>query len=78
MIWTPRKSAFNAHPESTREMIHAAMKDWLDNPDLASIRDTEKLKAIPPDEQSQLEKLWRDTRDLRDRTGPRPLLPRPN
>lgn len=56
--------------------VHHKMVHWLDNTDLASVRDIEKL---PPDERDAWAKLWAAVRKLRDDTASVPLAapPRP-
>jgi tetratricopeptide (TPR) repeat protein len=44
--------------------IQGALRRWLDDPDLAGVRDPKKLAELPPEEREGWLKLWGDVRDL--------------
>jgi tetratricopeptide (TPR) repeat protein len=44
--------------------IEATLKHWLQDPDLASVRDVSTLDALPDDEARQWRDLWGDVRNL--------------
>ena len=72
-----RTQLLDSAPEMNRAVVHGKMLHWLADPDLAGIRDPDKLKTLHPDEQRIMEILWRDVRTLRDRTAPPEQLPLP-
>jgi len=55
-----------------KPIVHKAIVDWLANPDLASVRDVEKL---PSNEREPWEHLWADIRQFRDDTAPGKIPP---
>ena len=54
--------------------VHQVILHWLDDHDLDSVRDVEKL---PAEEQAGWKKLWADVRKLRDETAPPEVAPPP-
>ena len=52
--------------------VHKALLDWLANPDLASVREVEKL---PSDERESWYRLWAEIRQFRDDTAPGKIPP---
>src|SRR5262249_25061205 len=54
-----RKLAASGTPVA-RERVIAALVHWLEDPDLASIRDKSALKKLPDAERAEWEKLWAD------------------
>jgi serine/threonine-protein kinase len=58
--------------DTERALVHAGMRHWLADSDLASVRDPEALQRLPTQERAAWEKLWAGVRDLRDRTAPPP------
>jgi len=71
------RKKLDEEPAASREVVHRAIQRWTMSPDLAGIRDPERLKLLHPDEQLVFEKLWREVRALRDRSAPAELLPMP-
>jgi len=53
-----------------REVVHKRMDEWLQDADLAGVRDDPQLAKLPADEREQWRKLWGEVRTLRDRTAP--------
>ena len=54
--------------------VYQVILHWLNDPDLDSVRDVEKL---PADEREAWAKLWADVRKLRDETAPPEVAPQP-
>jgi hypothetical protein len=59
-----------------RPILHQKITHWLNDTDLAGVRDEEKLTNLPADERKAWEQLWADVRKLRDAAA-RELLPLP-
>ncbi len=56
-----RKLETSAKPEDLKEAIRL-MRHWLRDADLASVRDPERLAALPPEERERWEAFWADVR----------------
>jgi tetratricopeptide (TPR) repeat protein len=66
---TAELAAIRKLAEADRPFVHRAMVNWLDNNDLASVRDPMAVELLPPDERTAWQKLWVDVRDVRDHTA---------
>ncbi|HEV8060990.1 MAG TPA: protein kinase [Gemmataceae bacterium] len=60
------RGAWQSEPSKNRALVHQRLGHWLNDPDLASVRQIEKL---PPDERPLWQKLWDDVRKLHGQTG---------
>jgi hypothetical protein len=61
------KSADQAGPEIAREMQH-----WLQDSDLAGVRNAEALAKLPEAERKEWQKLWQEVEALRKRAAQPP------
>ena len=50
---------------------HRTTGHWMEDKDLASVRDAASVSGLPADERDAWNKLWADVRDLRDSTAPK-------
>jgi hypothetical protein len=57
------------------ETIRDGVEHWLNDADLAGVRDEQALGELPADEREQWQKLWSEVRSLRDRTAPPKTAP---
>ncbi len=60
------RGAWQSDPSKNRALVHQRLGHWLNDPDLATVRQIEKL---PPDERPLWQKLWDDVRKLHGQTG---------
>jgi serine/threonine protein kinase/tetratricopeptide (TPR) repeat protein len=67
---TVELAAFQKLAARERTTVHQLMQHWLQDEDLASVREPASLAALPPDERDAWNKLWADVRDLHGRTSP--------
>jgi hypothetical protein len=58
--------------EQRRAVIEATLKHWLQDPDLASVRDESAHNTLPDDERQQWQSLWDDVRKLLNRAASEP------
>src|SRR5262245_62606575 len=64
--------------DADRSLVHQMMQSWLGHVEFASVRDPAEVERLPPEERDAWQKLWADTRDLRDRTAPTAGPPKPD
>jgi hypothetical protein len=55
--------------DTDRPRVRRTLGSWLDEPDLAGLRDRAALEKLPPEERAGWRKLWADVHALRDRAG---------
>ncbi len=60
---------FLADDPEAAEDVENGLKHWLDNPDLADVRDARPLAELPEEERQRWMKLWEEVRDLVRRAG---------
>lgn len=65
----------SAERSRDRKVVHERMNQWLNDADLARVRDDDWLAKLPADEREQWRKLWSEVRSLRDRTAPHKAAP---
>ena len=61
-----RKRASFKRGELTRKTLKRSLTHWVNDPDLAGIRDREGLEALPPAERLSWQELWTAVRSLLD------------
>jgi tetratricopeptide (TPR) repeat protein len=64
------QKAVDSDPAAARGASHAALKHWLADPDLASVRDPAAVGMLTQTERDAWEKLWADVRRLHEATAP--------
>ena len=67
---TTELAAVRGLAAADRPFVHQRMQRWLEEGDLASVRDPMAAEGLPADERDAWEGLWAEVRDLRDRTAP--------
>ena len=75
-LLTAELAAIRKLAAADRAFVHRTMQHWLEDEDLASVRDPKAVEQLPPDERDAWKKLWADVRDLRDRTAPQTGAPK--
>jgi len=65
-----RTDYLTAERARDREVVHKRMNEWLQDADLAGVRDDPWLAKLPAEEREQWRKLWNEVRSLRDWTTP--------
>jgi serine/threonine protein kinase/tetratricopeptide (TPR) repeat protein len=76
-LLTAELAAIRRLAAAQRGSVHEATRRWLVDKDLASVRDSEAVAKLPPEERDAWNKLWAEVRDLRDLTAPPAGPPRP-
>jgi hypothetical protein len=71
------RKSLAADPVGNRARVHATMRHWLQDADLASVREPAGLDGLPTDERVGWVGLWTAVRDLRDATAPPEQAPPP-
>jgi Flp pilus assembly protein TadD len=56
--------------DKDRTSVHDGMRHWLEDSDLAAVRDDKSLARLPDAERPTWEQLWLRVRRLRDQTAP--------
>jgi serine/threonine protein kinase/Flp pilus assembly protein TadD len=56
-------------PDKTRPVVAAALRQWLDDADLAGVRGTNALAKLPEAERPAWQKLWADVADMLARSA---------
>ena len=74
---SPERTDLSAERARDREVVHKRMNEWLQDADLAGVRDDQWLAKLPADEREKWRKLWEQVRSLRDRTAPPKRAPLP-
>ena len=60
------RGAWQSDPNKNRALVHQRLAHWLNDPDLTSVREIERL---PPEERPLWQKLWADVGKLHGQTG---------
>jgi hypothetical protein len=69
----PETTDLSAERAEDREVVHKRMNEWLQDADLARVRDDPWLAKLPAEEREQWQRLWKEARSLRDGTSaPKP------
>jgi tetratricopeptide (TPR) repeat protein len=74
---SPERTDLSAERARDREVVHKRMNEWLQDADLAGVRDDQWLAKLPADEREKWRNLWEQVRSLRDRTAPPKPAPLP-
>jgi hypothetical protein len=74
---SPERTDLSTERARDREVVHERMNEWLQDTDLAGVRDDQWLAKLSADEREQWRKLWGEVRSLRDRTAPCKTAPSP-
>jgi tetratricopeptide (TPR) repeat protein len=62
-LWTQQRDA-------NRELVGLVMRNWLSDPDLASVRDQAAINRLPEEERSNWLRLWADVDSLANKPKP--------
>jgi hypothetical protein len=63
----------SAEQAKDSEVVHETMNEWLQDSNLAGLRDEPWLAKLPADEREQWQRFWKEVRSLRDGTS----IPKP-
>jgi serine/threonine protein kinase len=74
---SPERTDLSAERARDREAVHKRMNEWLQDADLAGVRDEPWLAKLPGEEREQWRGFWRRVRSLRDQTAPATTAPLP-
>jgi serine/threonine protein kinase/tetratricopeptide (TPR) repeat protein len=69
---SPERTDLSAERARDRKVVHKRMNEWLQDSDLAGVRDDPWLAKLPAEEREQWQRLWKEVRFLRDGTAPKP------
>jgi hypothetical protein len=66
---SPERTNLSAERARDREVVHKRMNEWLQDADLAGVRDDPWLAKLPAEEREQWQRFWKEVRSLRDATS---------